>query len=206
MPARVSISTTRTVIDSDPESDAAIAEQFARDMTLVLDDLLTPKVQRLLLQHWSQAEFRHRSVDKVGNRLLESPPRAGELMCFLLERAPLIAWIEKVTGCRPITSVYGKVTQLRAGHAHEVYWHNDLNEPHRVLAITINLGTEPYEGGRFEMRRRHSDNTLIHHDHNKPGSALVFAIGKDLLHRVTPVAGGGPRTVFAGWFTGAPTV
>ncbi len=206
MPPRVSIRAAQTIIDSDPDSDAAAAAQFRDGMAFVLDDLLSPEVQHMLRAQWSQAEFRHHDLKKLGSRTLEKQSHAGKMLTFLLERAPLPAWIETVTGCATITSVYGKLTQMRAGDGHQLHWHNDLDKQRRMVGITVNLGSEPYEGGRFEMRPRHSEELLLHHDHNKPGSAFIFQIGRDILHRLTPVTSGGPRTVFAGWFMGAGSV
>ena len=200
---RVRITATDTIIATEPQSDEAVAAAYTQRPALVLDDLLDPAVLRNLSDILRQATFVDQIVAGLGTRVIEAPPRTGQLLRFLLDRAPLHRWLERVTGARPIASVAGKITQLHAGQGHHLDWHNDSGNERRVLGVTVNLGSEPYEGGRFEMRRRGSDEILLRHDHNRPGSALIFQVDNDLMHRVTPVTSGGPRTVFSGWFLSA---
>jgi Rps23 Pro-64 3,4-dihydroxylase Tpa1-like proline 4-hydroxylase len=102
-----------------------------------------------------------------------------------------------VTGCQPIAAVEGVLARMQAGDILE--WHRDAFHGVRRLAVVINLSEQPFEGGRFEMRRRESGTPLFAYDHAVPGSMMIFRLGIDLQHRVTPVTAGGPRVAFSGW-------
>jgi hypothetical protein len=207
MPSHVRISATQTLVEDDPATIAALEAQFASRHAIVLDGFLERDVQQMLFQLRDSAQFRHDDVAGLGSRLLEAPPHVGRMLMFLLRRAPLGAWLQRVTRSLPISDVQGVVTRLHAGHDHRLDWHNDGGRG-RVLGVTVNLGTEPYTGGRFEMRRQSTGELFLQHDHDRPGAALVFDVANDIYHRVTRLTAGGPRTVFSGWFFSAddPTV
>ncbi len=155
-------------------------------------------------RHWPAA-FVPDDIHVPGNRLREDPPRTGPLLCWLLGRPALRRWVETVTATAPLAAVGGATARFEAGGGQHLDWHNDLVPGHaRMLAVTVNLGTEPYEGGRFEMKRRGAEAAFFAHAHVQPFGALIFAIDKTLMHRVTPVTAGGPRTVFGGWFLSEP--
>ncbi|HEY0302190.1 MAG TPA: 2OG-Fe(II) oxygenase [Rhizomicrobium sp.] len=203
MPPRVRILPSQTVIDSDPQADALAAALFAERHMLELPGLLGDDLPALFAQMRRNARFVPDGDAKVGQRLLEEPPRLGTALCFLLKRQPLRAWLEQITGIGPLVTVGGATAQFLAGGGHQLEWHNDLvADQARLLGVTVNLGSEPYEGGRFELRRRKETALLAHYDHRQFGSALMFRVSRDLMHRVTPVTEGGPRTVFGGWFFG----
>lgn len=81
-------------------------------------------------------------------------------------------------------------------------WHADkvLNECYDIkLTAILNIGTEEYEGGDFELFLNQP--TVIKELHS-PGSMLVFPSW--IYHRVTPVTKG-TRTTISRWVNG-PTI
>jgi hypothetical protein len=197
---RVRLTAHETLIAEDAESDAALAAQFAQLHVLELPDLIQPDVMKQLAPTIRAARFVPRAVDGVGPRLRERPTRLGNLLCLLLQRDALRDWLERITGVSPLAAVTGAVARFECGGGQALDWHNDIHHTGRMLAVTINIGDLPYEGGVFEMKRRDSGEILFRHNHRRPGSALVFRVSKALEHRVTPVSAGGPRTVFSGWY------
>jgi hypothetical protein len=198
MPPSIRITATETIIDTDPARDAGAVATFASQRGIVLDGLLAPELTAKIGAVWRKAAFVARAPS-VGTRMIELPPRGGQMMQFLLGRKPLLDWLTRVAATpTPVAGVVGGIAQLRAGEGHALRWHNDAGAD-RLLGITVNLGDAPYEGGLFELRERDRDEILLTHDHKVPGSALVFGIEPNLLHRVTPLTAGGPRTVFTGW-------
>jgi hypothetical protein len=155
----------------------------------------------LLLGRCRKGRFVDEPVARLGTRAVESPQRVGPALNVLLHRAALLRWVEAATGCGPIDGVAGRVVQTRANDEDALDWHDDLNEPNRRLALTINLSDTPFVGGLFELRDVASGAILIRHTHARPGDALIFAVRRGLEHRVMPLHTGGPRRVYTGWFT-----
>ena len=200
-PVHVRMAAGQTVIESDAATDARAAAEFAERRVLELPDLFAPDARALLARTLADSRFVPDDMQIGGSRLRESPPRIAPLMCWLLGQPALRRWIETITATAPLAAVGGATARFEAGGGQHLDWHNDLKpDRKRMLAVTVNLGTLPYEGGRFEMKRRDADAPFFQHAHLQPYGALIFAIDKTLLHRVTPVTAGGPRTVFGGWF------
>jgi hypothetical protein len=60
-----------------------------------------------------------------------------------------------ITGCRAITDFcVGRVYRLVAGPQHQPSWHNDMNDPLREVGFSMNLSTDVFRGGTFELRDR----------------------------------------------------
>jgi hypothetical protein len=197
-PSPFTIGASRTLIGDD---QGRAAESFARRSAFHCAGALDPAFMAMLSKICQRAQFAPDVVDKVGHRELETPNIAGAALTLALKRASLMRWIEDATGCGPLDSIGGRVARMRPGADDHLAWHNDLNEPGRRLAITINLSRQPYEGGEFELRAVATGEVLLRHKHDEPGSALVFDVSPRLEHRVLPVTAGGPRLVYAGWFT-----
>ena len=81
-------------------------------------------------------------------------------------------------------------------------WHSDkvLNECYDIkLTAILNIGTDEYEGGNFEM---FLNTPTVIEEISTPGSMLVFP--SFLYHRVTPVTKGKRKTI-SRWVNG-PTI
>jgi hypothetical protein len=178
---RVRLTANQTLIDDDPDDDAALAARFAQRHVLELPDLLQPDVLERLAPVIHAARFVPRAEEGVGARLRERPTRLGNLLCLLLRSQALRDWLTRITGVSPLADVNGAVARFERGGGQGLDWHNDL-----------------------DATGRDTGEILFRHNHRKPGSALVFRVSKTLQHRVTPVSAGGPRTVFSGWYLSEP--
>lgn len=191
------IGAAATVLLQPPE---ALRERFARNRALECPEMLDPQLLAIMLRQLDTAGFAPQHVHKIGDRELETPARVGPALRLALQRRDLFDWLDRATGCGPLEQISGRVVQARAGEDHQLTWHDDREETRRRLAITINLSTAPYEGARFEIRRKKTHEPLFAHRHTAPGTALIFDVAHDIQHRVLPVTSGGPRRVFTGWF------
>ena len=187
----------RTVLLASPE---AVAAEFSKHRAIACAHAIEPDLLASLLRLCREGHFEPNEVEDLGHREVENPQRAGRTLTHVLKRADLIGWIERATGCGPLETVEGRVVRARANNHDQLLWHDDLDEPHRRLAITINLSEHGYEGGLFELREKRTEKLLAMHRHIAPGTALIFDVAYDIEHRVLPVTAGGPRCVYTGWF------
>ena len=72
-----------------------------------------------------------------------------------------------------------------------------------VTTLPTTRGRSSYEGGALEIRDRRGGPST-HARNAALGDGLLFGLGEHLEHRVLPIRGDTPRTVFAGWFKGGP--
>ncbi len=198
-PRPVSIGSLRTRVHAAHRDYAPI---FARHRALVCGDLIEPDFLDKLIARCRDGGFVADTVARLGSREIEVPPRVGSILTLALSRPPLLRWLEAVTGCGPLARADGRVVQARANGVDALDWHDDRGDPARRLAITIDLSDSDYDGGLFELREVASQRPLATHRHDRPGSALIFDVADDIEHRVLPVARGGPRRVYTGWFLG----
>lgn len=191
------IDATRTTILAEPHAYRAAFEAVP---ALLFDDVFAAPLMARLLARAETANFVHHDVEHLGQREIANDGGVAAAFAVMLDRPSLLQWLEQVTGLRALRGVAGAYAQTRAGAGHALDWHDDRNDPRRALGVVVNLTSQPYEGGLFEMRRKGTAQPLLTHHHTKPGTVLIFAVRPDLEHRVTPLTAGGPRRVFAGWF------
>lgn len=177
---------------------------FDRVPALALEDALAPDLLDLLMRQVASASYIDDDVRYIGTRQIESPQRIGGSISLMLGRGELFDWLERATGCGPIKALAGRIAQTRANDQDELVWHDDNDSPDRLLGVVINLSDQPFEGGLFELRRKGESEPLFAYRHVQPGSITLFAVRRDLEHRVLPVTAGGPRRVYAGWMMARP--
>lgn len=199
----IRVSQLDTLVDNDPSVIETWQLAFAQKRAVYFPNILDPELGARLRQMSAEAPFLQESVDRIGVREVERQDRVGAALWLSLSRPRLLSWLSDVAGCGELRTATGALTRMSAGAGHSLGWHDDLAEKERRLAVVVNLSTERYEGGVFELREKASGTVLYRHVHEEFGSALMFHVARDLEHRVSPVTSGGPRTVFAGWFMGA---
>lgn len=188
-----------------PSAEAPLAATFAEQRGLIFHDALDPDLLRRARALAQRTRFISNSLEGLGHREIESPPLAGKVFEVLLSRAPLFRWLERITGCAPISGVVGALARTHAAPGDGLDWHDDFGIPGtapRRLAITIALDDLDYEGGLFELRRVGTTSPILSFKHEKAGTVVIFEVSRQLEHRVQPLTSGGPRLVYAGWFTG----
>ncbi len=172
-------------------------EQYRQFCAIHFASLLDPVLLTTTLRLCESTQWANMSAS-CGFRQKEEPQRAGRVLNLALNRPAFLRWLEAVTECGPLSRIEGGVAQTLHRPGDELMWHDDYPDLGRRLAIVLNLSTQPYGGGEFEMRRKHGE-TLLSHRYTDLNSALIFSVDHALEHRVRPLSSGGPRRVFAGW-------
>jgi 2OG-Fe(II) oxygenase superfamily len=127
---------------------------------------------------------------------------ASAVLTLMLNDARVIEFARRVTGLDDIRSFSGVTHRRVPGAGHDDAWHNDLVEG-RLAALTLNLGVERFEGGALQIKRFPDGALVYEFTNNQPGDAVLFALSRDLKHRVTSPEVH-TRTVYAGWFRSVP--
>lgn len=122
---------------------------------------------------------------------------------LLLNNPRLFRLIEEITGCGHIGCFRGRIYRIVPGANHHVEWHTDLNGT-RLVALSVNLNSEPYEGGVLSIREAATERILCELTNSGFGDAILFRIDERLQHRVSDVEGTVAKTALAGWFESAP--
>ncbi len=146
----------------------------------------------------------HEDLDSSRDLCLKEN-RASSLLFFMLNRQTVFEIIRAVTQCGRIGCFAGRVYRLVPGCGHAVDWHSDIDSAEqRLVAMSINLSTEVYEGGTLQLRDGESGTILNEVENVGFGDAIIFSLAPRLQHRITEVKGRVPKTAFAGWFRGQP--
>jgi hypothetical protein len=177
-----------------------LRDRFATNHCVVLEKLLEPplleKVQRQI-----EAAAWHSSVFEDGTELtLDRDTMPAQLLRFLLNIPEFLNVIRNITGCVQISDFTGRVYRMEAGPQHQLSWHGDTIDRQRQVGFSMNLSTDVFRGGTFELRDRWSLAPLAQVNNTGFGDALLFRISDDLQHRVTQVENAVAKTACAGWF------
>ncbi len=178
-------------------------ETFRLQHCVRIPSLLEPSLLAWIQQQIARGTFYDKAHGTAATELcLEADASVG-LLHFLVNDPALYELVEAIGDCDPIRSFFGRGYRHvpQGGHYH--HWHGDVTAD-RFIGMSINLSTEPYEGGLFEIRYLDTDPPLASVHNVGPGDAILFRLGPTLEHRVTQVQGLFEKTAFAGWFRRAP--
>ncbi len=198
------IQLSRTGIRSriGPASITLLRREFKRHHYLLLRGFLHPGMLDLILDQVERTRF---ELSKHGfgldQRMNETPGVAS--LNFLLNDRSLFRCVECITGCSKMGSLTGAVRRAVPRPGDALRWHDD-NIHDRMVAITINLGSTPYEGGVLQIRRKRSKKIFAEVANTGPGDAVIFPVSPELEHHNTPVSGAVAKTAFSGWFLSKP--
>src|SRR5262249_31076554 len=140
----------------------------------------------------------------VGCELSVRAEVAAAMLEFLLNGDALFRGVQALAGCATIRSFRGRFYQMRGNGPDRFDWHDDLVDG-RLVALSINLGDQPFDGGVLEIADAASRVVLERVANVVPGDAVLFQLSTSLVHRVTPVTGTVPKLAFAGWFCSGPS-
>ncbi len=180
--------------------------EFARRRCVRLTAFLTQDLLCDLQRLIAGAAFEQRTVPHIGCQQVIRDPRVYAAGVLSLNRQVLFRALEQITGEGPIGGFDGQVYRLMPGTGEQLAWHDDRQEPGRVLGISVNLGDAPYEGGLFQIRDQRGGQVLGEMANGRPGDAVLFDVGPGYAHRVTPVQVGAARIALAGWFLDRPNL
>jgi len=182
---------------------ARLRDEFGHRHCLLIPDLfdraLADKIARLL----ESSDFYRREHPGIGVEACMEVNATLAWLLLLVNDERMLEVVRLITDCGPIGHFDGRVYRLEPSTDHHDSWHDDLGEG-RLVALSVNLGREPYEGGALEVRDRRTGASAEVRS-ARTGDALLFELGEHLEHRVLPVTGGSARTVFAGWFKAGPS-
>jgi hypothetical protein len=125
----------------------------------------------------------------------------GAALHLILNECDLFQMVERTAGCAALVNFTGRIHRTSAGTEQGIDWHNDAIQ-HRSVGLNINLGTEEFTGGLFQIRGPDLK-MRAELKHSKPGDAFLFRIDRGWQHRLTQVESG-QRTVAVGWFRTEP--
>ena len=199
----ITVARARTAVDLSPGDRARLREHFRDRHFLRLPGLIEPDLLGEIQRELDRAEFYERVHPGVGPELCMRRNGVHVTLELLLNDRALVDVIEEVTGCGAIGSFGGRVYRLAPGTGHHDGWHSDLAD-HRLVAMSVNLGRAPYQGGLLALRDAATRRVLEEVPNVGPGDALVFRLAPGLEHRVTELEGAAPKTAFAGWFHAQP--
>jgi hypothetical protein len=192
-----------------PEQEkAALSHQFDQNHFLKLQDFFDRAITAQLMKHLQQATFVRREHPGIGVEECMEENSLDGLLHLALNDLKLFQKLEHLTGCATIGSFRGRMYRFMPDQDHYDSWHSDIapEDNSRVLALSINFNDAPYSGGALQIRECESEKIVAEVENSTCGDAVLFRLREDLEHRVTPVTGEVPRTVFAGWFKTTPNI
>ena len=198
---------SRDVARWDPAGAVAARVHFETHHWIKLEGLISGPLLAQIQHAIGTARFSevvHRGVSPPSVDVCMDPNPTSALLELLCNDPTVLAAVEAITGCSPLTRFSGFVYRLSPVSGHHHNWHNDLIQERRV-AMSVNLEPKPYDGGVLQIRVRETE-AIIAQVHNVgAGDAVLFRISAALQHRATPVTAG-VKTAFAGWFRSAPSL
>lgn len=191
------------VVISGSEADIELARSdFKKQDWVRLPAILDRELLGIAQAQLGESQFE----EKTANLYRELTVSASALpfaLLLLLNNRQLFKLIEEITGCGHIGCFRGRIYRIVPGANHHVEWHTDLNST-RLVALSVNLNTEPYEGGVLSIREAATERILCELTNSGFGDAILFRINERLQHRVSDVEGTVAKTALAGWFESAP--
>ena len=188
----------------------ALQEEMRTRHCVLLKDFLSPSFISLVRPLLTTERFVPSpyvdSKGKVFSRdmLLETSDPLARLFSFCLNSPRLYAAVGDLAGLgEDIRCFTSRTYKMFPAGGDFDSWHYD-DDGRRLLGFNINLGTEPTQGGEFQIRDRSEPRKLRRAIKNNFGDALIFRIDKRLVHRVSPLEGTVPRFCTAGWFVSQP--
>jgi hypothetical protein len=193
----------RTVVQATSGETESARTWFRAHGFLKLRGLIEPRLLGSLLDAIDRTEFRNRVHDGIGVELCAEQGPVSSTLEFLMNDPALAETISSLTECGAIGCFEGRVYRMVPQSDHYDSWHSDVGQD-RLIAVSINLGRSPYEGGVLQIRRASDATMLAEVENRTTGDAVIFKVHPSLRHRVGPVEGSEPRTAYAGWYRAAP--
>ena len=188
-------------LSDDELSEMRIA--FAAQHWLLLPNFIDTPLLQLIQKKLEQTEYR--VVDRETGVELRPIDCTAYLATELLLNSPkLFRAIEQITGCERIACFSGRIYRRPASSTYFHRWHTDISDEGRMIALSINLNAEPYEGGALQIRSAKTHEVLSEVHNRKYGDAVIFPVDERFEHRVCEVERGAAKTALAGWFRSKP--
>lgn len=197
----VQLARDRVTIATDESEIVTVKERFAQERVLRLPGFLSGDLVTTVTRRLRQARFKERVATRVHPPAVDLKLDDGDLiglLHFVVNDPAVIRFVADVSATDP-TGFVGSVYRIAPGMGHSDSWHSDV-DGNRLVALTVNLSAERFEGGELEMRQRGRQRPMWRIANTGPGDALLFAIAPNLQHRIRRMVGSTPKTALAGWF------
>jgi SAM-dependent methyltransferase len=177
----------------------ALRGAFERQHCVRLPGFLAGPLLERIQGYVSEGEFSTEALLGGRSEVTMEDGKAPQLLMLLMNDPRLFELVRAITGCAQIASCDASLYRVMPGREHADRWHGEIFG-HRMIVISVDLSERPYSGGVLEIRDRHSHQVLHRAVDTEPGDAMLIRSAPSVQHRVTPVEGDSPRTVYAGWF------
>src|SRR5690242_17486766 len=167
------MTSNRTVMAASPREFGEARHQLCERGYVKLKGLLRGSLLEHIQHAIGRATFYRRVHDRIGVELCAEAGAASGVLEFLTNDQALRNAIADLGGCRSIGCFEGRIYRIVPGTEHHDSWHSDVGDD-RLLALSINLGVERFEGGELQMRRADSPALLGEVENRTPGDAVLF--------------------------------
>jgi hypothetical protein len=195
----VQITKSGATICAGEEDIAVLRQRFEEQHWLLLPNFADSALLDLLERKLNETEYQ--VIDRETGVELRPIDCTAYLATELLLNSPrLFRAIEGLTGCATIACFSGRIYRRPAGSEYFNRWHTDVTDEGRMIALSINLSKQPYEGGTLQIRSSETKELLCSVENPGYGDALIFPVEERFEHRVGRVEGQTSKTALAGWF------
>jgi hypothetical protein len=193
-----------TVVTATADDVQVLQQEFATHHFVRFRGLLGGPLLERILRDINRSTFTARVHEGVGTeQALSETSRPTAALVFLASDAGMCRLVSDITACGPIGCFAGRVFRMSSTSGHYDEWHTDAAH-HRLVGMSVNLTTVPYEGGSLELRKVGDCHKLVSVSNPGLGDAVLFRIDPRFEHQIAAVEGVNPRTAFAGWFCSQP--
>jgi hypothetical protein len=205
----IQISKNRLIIP-DTAQITKWQKKFDEQKCIVLPNFIEEKLLQKIIHDLDSSTFREKKHFGKANEVfasdlsIQNNNSALHIINFLLNNSSFFSLIEQITNSKPIRGFSGRIYRNMPNTEHCLDWHDDTQEENRLIAMSINLSKEKFEGGIFQIREKVSMKILKEVTCGNPGDTHIFQVSPCLEHRVTKTIGTSPRTAAAGWFLSIP--
>ena len=201
-PARtpiLQITKVGTNVSTSDDEFAALRRQYQEQHWLRLPNFADSSLLELVERKLSQSEYC--VVDRETGVELRPVDCTAYLATELLLNSPqLLRAIEQITGCQHLVCFSGRIYRRPPKSDFYNNWHTDVTDEGRLIALSLNLTPEQYEGGALEIRSAATKELICEVHNSGYGDAVIFPVDERFEHRVCPVEGTIAKTALAGWF------
>lgn len=179
-----------------------LAHRFDESHGFRLARLLHPDLIEMISSRLEHCSWTTQDDGMIAKEAFPGDPAPASVLNFAANTSEFLDLIRRITNQPEIKFFGGRIYRMAPAADHFDSWHADLGTTHRdrLVGMSINLSTRPYEGGVFRLREEASGNILCELSNTGPGDAIFFRISPNLKHMVTRLEGSEPKTAFAGWF------
>ena len=135
------------ILSASPAEVALARDAWERVHHLAIPDILDPNLSSVVARGLERTTFVPRVNPGIGTELYAEDGSAVALLQFITNDPRLFQIVRELCPGGPLVRCFqGRIYRFVPGTAHEHSWHSDTNQT-RVIALSINLGAEPYQGG-----------------------------------------------------------